>query len=1571
MATQGSAPDMRALLKEAYLTVEKLKARVDLLEREKSEPIAVVGIGCRLPGGVDSADAYWDLLRNGVDAIREVPRDRWDIDEYYDANPDAPDKMYTRWGGFVDQVDAFDPQFFGISPREATAMDPQQRLLLEVAWEALEHAGIRPDSLAGSATGVFLGISTSDYADLLASATGQANDLYAGTGNSFSIASGRLSYVLGLQGPCMSVDTACSASLLAVHLAAESLRRKECSLALVGGVNLMLAPALTAVMCRGRMLSFDGRCKTFDAAADGYVRGEGCGVVVLRRLSDAQAAGQRILAVVKGSAVNQDGRSSGLTAPSGLAQEALLRAALKNAGVAARQVGYVEAHGTGTSLGDPIEMRALGAVMGDQRPADRPLLVGAVKTNIGHLEAAAGVASFIKAVLVLQHGEIPPHLHFKTPSPHIAWHEAPVRIATALQPWPHADERRLAGVSAFGFSGTNAHVILEAAPVRPFVRTVPDRPLHVLPLSGRTDAALAEGVQRFAGTLAASAQALADIAFTAANGRAHLRHRLAVVAGDTAAAASQLGATAAGGRVATVARGVVPEHGAPKVAFLFTGQGSQYLDMGGRLFETAPVFRAALLRCDELFRPHLGESLTELLYGQAAREERDARLGDTKFTQPALFALEFALAELWRSWGVKPLAVMGHSLGEYVAACVAGVFSLEDATALVAARARLMSALPAGGRMAAVFAPAAVVAAVAAPFAASVSIAAENGPDSVVISGAGAEVTAVTATLETQGISVKPLTVSHAFHSPLMAPMLAGFDEVLRTVTFNQPRIRVISNLTGKPADPNEITRPDYWRQHVLKPVLFAPSVAWLHSQEFRTFVEVGPQATLAGMAARFVADPSVAWLPSLRKDGGDWEQMLRTVAELYVRGVDIDWAAFDDGYARQRVTIPTYPFQRQRYWVEGAARRAPAATETTPPLADWLYEVEWQPAAALSAADRLPGVWLLFADRRGIASGVAAQLERAGATCHVVPSDGAIAVDAAVEQARARGPLAGVLHLSSLDVETDALDVDGLERAQEATCGSVLSIIHALAATSSGAPPRLAIVTRGAVPAGGTDARIEAAQGSVWGLARVAALEQPQLRVLAIDLDPATDTDPTLLVSELAASADENQVALRAGRRYVARLTRSSRAAESLRPDAAVASAEGVPLDLSADGTYLVTGGAGGLGLRVAAWLVGRHARHVVLTGRSHPAPDAAEAMHALRAAGATITFARADISHERDVRRLLDDIAATPYPLRGIIHAAGVLDDGMLTHMTWPRFQAVMAPKVRGGWLLHQLTERDRLDFFVLFSSASAVLGAPGQASYAAANAFLDSLAQYRRSRGAPALSVDWGAWSDVGMAARLQGRDQSRLAARGIGTITPDNGIAILDGLLRSPMAQVLAIPIRWDVFVASLAGNVSPLLRGLAQHAATLATGAAPASAALRRTLEAAPAAERAAMIAVFVHAQVGRVLGANPEQIEGHAAFDTMGVDSLMVVELRNVLSAALELDVPVAALYEHGSVGSLSAYLTERLDSPAGPAPVMTTSPRLKATDAAALLSTLGEIPDDKIDALLDAMLAEQETHHD
>ena len=899
-------------LKRAILELREMRAKLDETDRRQKEPIAIVGIGLRLPGGADDPSSLWQMLADGVDAISEIPRDRWDLDAYYDLDPDKPGKMNTRHGAFIKGVDQFDAEFFGVSPREAVSMDPQHRLLMETSWEALENAAIAPAALRGSPTGVFVGIGNSDYWRMVYSDEEQI-DAYSALGNSYSVAAGRLSYFLGVTGPSMAVDTACSASLVAVHLACRSLRSGECTLALAAGVNLILSPEININFSKSRMLALDGRCKTFDAGADGYVRGEGCGVVVLKTLSTAQIDGNRILAVIRGSAVNQDGRSGGLTAPNGPAQEAVIRAALAAAGVDPHEVSYLESHGTGTSLGDPIEVRAAAAVLCKDRPHELPLAIGSIKTNIGHLEAAAGVAGLLKVVIALQKGQIPPHLHLERKSSYIDWEILPIVVPTSLAPWVPVNGKRIAGLSSFGFSGTNAHFVLEEAPEVTKPWTATERPNHLLALSGKTNKALKELAQEVSLRLEnADADSLADICFTTNAGRSHFTHRATVLGENTEQVRNGLSALIRDEVVANVVAGEMTDLSLPPVAFLFTGQGSQYIGMGRELYETSPTFRRVMDRCDEILRPHLQRPLISVLYPE---EDGFSLLDNTAYTQPALFAIEYALAELWRSWGVRPTFVMGHSVGEFVAACVAGVFGLEDGLRLIAERGRLMQSLPAGGRMAAVYAGRERVES-AIGSSNAVSVAAINGPEIIVISGDGNQIEAILQQLSKEGIKSKELAVSHAFHSPLVNSVLDEFEKVASKVQYSDPTMGFVSNLTGELADARLIGRAGYWRRHAREPVQFAAAVKKLEEQGVKVFLELGPNPVLLGMARRCLKDERQLWLPSLRSGRGDWLQMLESLQALYVAGAEIDWAGFDTDYPRRRVALPTYPFQRERYWL-------------------------------------------------------------------------------------------------------------------------------------------------------------------------------------------------------------------------------------------------------------------------------------------------------------------------------------------------------------------------------------------------------------------------------------------------------------------------------------------------------------------------------------------------------------------------------------------------------------------------------------------------------------------------------
>ncbi|HBL10886.1 MAG TPA: short-chain dehydrogenase [Cyanobacteria bacterium UBA11162] len=1678
------------------------------------EPIAIIGIGCRLPGAKDP-ESFWQLLRNGVDAITEVPKDRWDIDAFYDPEPGKPGKMSSRWGGFLERVDQFDPSFFGISPREVERMDPQQRLVLEVAWEALENAGLPADQISGTQTGVFIGIGNYDYCRLLAKDISLAN-AYDGTGNTLSITANRLSYILNLRGPSAVIETACSSSLVALHFACRSLQSRESNLFIVGGVSLMVVPETTITYSHARMMASDGRCKTFDASADGYVRGEGCGVIVLKRLSDAIASQDNILAVIKGSAVNQDGLSNGLTAPNGPSQQEVISQALENAGVTPAEISYIEAHGTGTSLGDPIEFRSLKTVLMKDRKPDQPCWLGSVKTNIGHLEAAAGVTGIIKVVLSLQHQEIPPHLHFKQLNPLISLEGTTFSIPTQCQPW--SVKRRLAGISGFGFGGTNCHVILEEAPSgergdgemgrwgdgemgkrknkNPKSKIQnpksKERPFHILTLSAKSEKALRELAQRYADFLVSHPEvSLADICFTANTGRSHFDYRLAVVADSTAQLQEQLEAFATGKETVGLVRGQLDGTDDPNIAFLFTGQGSQYIGMGRQLYETQPIFRQVLNRCDQILRPYLEQPLLDVLYpepGSSSITPRDTSpptpllrgkgsntlgglsqsdpntletsslLDQTAYTQPALFALEYALFQLWKSWGIEPSIVMGHSVGEYTAACVAGVFSLEEGLKLIAERARLMQALPQDGEMVAVFASESKVQAVIQPYAQDVSIAAINGLQSIVISGKREVVESAIATLKAEGIKTKKLTVSHAFHSPLMEPMLAAFRQVAASTAYSVPKIKFISNVSGKLAT-HEVTNPEYWCRHVRLPVKFAASMATLQQQDCQLFVEIGPKPILLGMGRHCIPEDTGIWLPSLYPGRNDWQQLLQSLGALYVRGVAVDWGSFDQDYPRRRLQLPTYPFQRQRYWVEfpenGHSKVAPLSLEDTQtPLAnllaqgdtqelatllattgklsndelkflpklldllvqenqeqvrvasikDWLYEVEWQSKPRLTSPGEnltpqppslrgkgesgspvslqamggrfnvcpslrekgefdspllqgdcsnhtinqentqskgessspllvgeglgersVPGSWLPFADRGGVGESLAQLLRDRTHHCILVyPGDTYQTLDPQTWRINPANPadferllqdslgrcdrLQGIIHLWSLEAGlASQLTIPTLEQAQAFGVGSVLHLLQALVQKlgtgkeSSPSLPRLWLVTRGAVPLGSQLPGV--AQAPLWGLGKVVALEYPEFWGGMLDLAPdAPDDEVTQLVAEIEDAQGEDHLAFRDGQRYVTRLVHKQLPASQ-------------KLTFQPDATYLITGGLGALGLRIAQWMVEQGAKQLVLTGRSGASSQAQETISQLKQLGAKVAVARVDVCNEGDTLRMLEGIEVSMPPLRGIIHAAGISRYETLQEMDVNILESVLRPKVVGAWILHQLTQGIALDFFINFSSISSVWGSKGQAHYAAANHFLDMLAHYRHGLGLPALSVNWGPWAGGGMALE---EFQTFLTRMGVEGLQPEKAITALGYLLGTGCVQTTVANVDWRVFKELYEARGKRLiLEQMGGEPQKAIAQQSKQTSEIVQQLAATQASERQALLTSYLQRQAASVLKL-PQLPDSQQSLFDLGMDSLMAVELVNLLRSELQVELPVMEFMQASSIAALVVLLLKQ-----------------------------------------------------
>ncbi|MBP0038866.1 MAG: type I polyketide synthase [Roseofilum sp. SID1] len=1598
MSDASPTKQPNVLSKEVLQTLKDMRGKLEAVNKAKTEPIAIVGMACRFPGGANDPSKYWNLLHDGIDAITPVPGDRWDVSAYYDPDPEVPGKTYTKEGGFIEQVDQFDPLFFGIAPREAVNLDPQYRLLLEVTWEALENSGQTWTNLKNSQTSVFMGISTDDYSSVIFN---EAKS-YPTLGSNRSIGVGRISHLLGLQGSNIQVDTACSSSLVAAHLACQSLRSGESNLALVGGVNLILSPFSTIGRCQLRALSPDGRCKTFDAAANGYGQGEGCGVLVLKRLSDAVSDGDLISAVIRGSAVNHDGPSSGMTVPNRMAQKQVIQQALSNAKLEAHQISYLEAHGTGTSLGDPIEIEALAEVYGKNRPADSPLIVGSVKTNLGHLEAAAGVSSLMKVILALQHQEIPPHLHLKEPNPHVDWDKLPIKIPTSLMSWSDEEKPRIAGVSSFGMGGTNAHILLEEAPKegnRHTSTALSDqgnrqdelkRPVHLLTLSAKTEQALEDLVSRYQTYLETDPDvAISDVCYTANTGRQHFQHRLAVMASDPKELAEKLLDWQTGQEVVGLSCGEFDRGSASsKIAFLFTGQGSQYVNMGKQLYETVPTFRQALDRCDQILQPYLDYPLLEVLYPKEEQKSSSSLLDQTAYTQPALFAIEYALFKLWESWGIKPTVVMGHSVGEYVAATVAGVFSLEEGLKLIAMRGRLMQQLPSGGEMVAAMASKSVVQEAIAEYSAQVAIAAINGPESTVISGESGAIATLCRKLEAMGIKTKPLQVSHAFHSPLMEPMLADFAGVAREVTYHQPKIKFVSNTTGQKAG-NEVTKAEYWINHIRQPVQFYQSIKTLHEQGNELFLEIGPKPILLGMGSRCLPENVGVWLPSLRPGVEEWQQMLSSLGQLYVKGITVNWSGFDQDFTHKKVALPTYPFQRQRCWVERteneqeapqtsgnitetqvvklltqgktaaiaqqlekAVNFSPEQRKLLPELLEvlakqhqeqlaaaaienWFYEIQWKPLdRSSSKANLQPSHWLIFADSTGVAEKFAQKLQQQGHQYSLVyrsesyhqPEAGKYQLNPSIPeefdqlyqdvQERNQLPLLKFIHLWSLDTpESKDLTPNILEATQLWGCGSVMHLVQTLLKNASN--PQLWLVTRGSQSVLSKDNQIPGlATSPLWGLGRTVSIENPQLWGGLVDLDPQAPAEDEIerLWQLLVNEPEEDHLALRGEKTYVARLVNQKPPEFSQ------------PLSLSSDGSYLITGGLGALGQYTAQWLVEKGAKNIVLTGRRPPSENVQETIEKLEQKGCQVKVLLGDVSLEEEIAKILEEIQTSMPRLQGIIHAAGVLDDGILQQMDWERFTKVMSPKVIGTWNLHRLTQNLPLDFFVCFSSIASLMGSPGQGNYAAANAFMDTLASYRRSMGLSGLAINWGAWASEGMAARLAVEYQNRIQSSGISEISPKEGMYALEVLLGnlSSIDRVGVIPIQWSILAKHWSGiQNSSLLRELLQKEewGEQDTLKQNVKANILAKLETASPEERQEILIEHIRGQVVQVLGLSSSQLpEMNLGFMEIGMDSLMAVELKNRLQNQLETHLPETIAMEYPTIAKLSLYVEELME---------------------------------------------------
>ena len=1462
------------------------------------EDIAVVSMACRLPGGVVTPEDFWQLLQRGGDAIIDVPKDRWDADKLYSANPDVDGTSYCCRGGFLDSICSYDASFFSISPREAQAMDPAQHLMLELCWEGFERAGYTRSQLSGSTTGVFLGVSNNGATN------GRPPDLkgYSIAGSASATMAGRLSYALGLQGPSLTVDTACSSSLVATHLACNALHQGECDMALVGGVSLLLTPGIHVEFSKLRGLSVDGRCKAFSNNTDGTGFSEGAAVVVLKRLSDAQRDNDDIHAVLRSTAVMHGGHTASLTTPSGPGQVTLMRTALARIAMEPSDIDYIEAHGTATKLGDPIEATALAEVFGEgRRPSSNPLRLGSAKSNVGHTQAAAGLVGLLKVVLSMQNSTLPKTLHVSEPSRAIDWKRANMELVLTNQSWlPNDSQMRRAGVSAFGFGGTNAHVIVEESP-RPVMKntdntTPPATPAAVpFVFSGNCDAALraqAEKLRLHIESGIGKDYYLSDVAYSLATSRTHFHRRMVVTAGDKPQMLEKLASVSSD--FCKLPR--MNEVGEPSIGMLFTGQGSQHLGMGKDLYAAFPIFRDSM---DEIAANITGlkSPLLDVMWAKPGSTSASL-LNRADFAQPALFALEVSLWKVWQDWGLKPAFLLGHSVGELAVAHAAGVMDLLDACRLVEMRGRLMQALPCHGKMASLEASSVEVASAIGELSQGdkVEIAGYNTPSQTVVSGDTEAVEAVMVRIAELGRKTKVLNTSHAFHSYHMNSMLDDFKAVTQTIQFRPPKIPVISSMTGRLAKVGELERAEYWVQQARNAVRFIDAFEELANQGANVFLELGPSPTLCGLGAGCLADVSQdstsLWLPSLKPNMDEISVIQNSLSDLHVRHVPVNWAAYFKPFCCQRVKLPTYAFQRETFqpvkqtWWSGGISEGTAVDEAVQGVGEMMFELNWRRVDTEKVQPR--GSWGLLCPSKQTVWTKEVQKALSNIGIQLTP----------VSTLQEAEQLDGLLSLWDSDV-------DVIQMAHHFTANALAQL---QAAIRIGSATPVVWVTRHAVGTGAGDRPVGIGAGPLWGLMRTARSEHPELRLRLIDVDEETDL---AILGVALMLGDHPETAIRKQQLLMPRMEHASLVAS---PPVEL------PL-LRADGAVLVTGGLGDLGGRIARRLVTSHGvcDLVLMSRRGMESPGADAFVAELAKLGAKATIVGGDIADLDNLRSLMR-IFTADRPLRGVIHAAGVVDSGVLSSLTPQKCATTFASKVDGLWNLHQLTKDLDLDLFMMFSSISGVMGLPGLGNYAAANSFIDVLAYLRRAQGLPATSVAYGTWGGDGMATTLVSATRVHLSQLGLGFLAPEVGLKLFEQAIRRGSALTVAAVLDLQRLKAYYEeqGGVPPFMRSLLGHISL--EKPIDRSVNLRDILVDAVPEQHESIVLRMVQTTISGALGyTQMDDIDASRPLQDLGIDSLTAVLVRNHLAKLTATALPPNIALLHPDLKSLSNFLLSQM----------------------------------------------------